>query len=72
VLYRLTAASLFILQSIDINHRTIGVAAGNFLGCKGYLSEFPQICPKNFLRQTFSLQMFCIYWFILFSSTMLP
>ena len=43
-----------------------------FGGAKDILPEFPQICRKTFMRQNFSLQIFCSWRYILFSSAKLP
>ena len=42
------------LQALNIN---IGVRGGKFWGCEGFLSEFPQTCPKIFCA-TFTYKIY--------------
>ena len=54
------------------NSLIIGIGAGNFLGVRRiFFPDFPNL-PENLFCTNFPLQIFCSYWYIIFSSNMLP
>jgi len=68
------------LQRVEGNEATILLAyfthwcrSQQFLGgAKVILPEFPKFTRKTCMRQTFSLQILCNFWYIIFNSTILP
>jgi len=51
----------------------VGAGTGNLFGVIRILKDIlPKFAWKTSMRQTFSLQLFCGYWCIIFSTAMLP
>jgi len=61
---------LTILASQNSKPCSLGVGANNFLGVKRvFCPNFPIFARKTFKWQNFPLQIFCSYWYIIYSST---